>query len=58
MIYECEQCDGSGWIKGQRCPCREEDDKAEERRSRIRLVSSGRPVDEPLGAGQGESTTR
>jgi hypothetical protein len=32
----CEQCDGTGWVKGHRCPCREEDDTAEERRRQMK----------------------
>jgi hypothetical protein len=40
MILECEQCDGTGECKpGVRCPCREEDDEARERRSRMGVVT-------------------
>lgn len=40
-IIVCEQCNGTGWIKrGQRCPCREEDDEAERRRKKIKLIYS------------------
>lgn len=38
---KCEQCDGTGWAKGQRCGCREEDDEALERRKKIRLIRPG-----------------
>lgn len=39
MITVCEQCDGTGLLKGGiRCGCREEDDEAEERRSRMGIV--------------------
>lgn len=39
-IYVCEQCDGTGQLPGgQRCPCRDEDDLADERRKQMRLVT-------------------
>lgn len=38
MVIECEQCDGDGWVAGQRCPCREEDDEAELRRRKMGIV--------------------
>ena len=48
-IYECEQCDGTGTLKdGSRCPCREEDDDADQRRSQMGLVGSGLTKDELL----------
>src|SRR5215472_4103629 len=38
-IYVCEQCDGTGYLKGgQRCPCREEDDEAAERRRKMQVI--------------------
>ena len=38
-IYECEQCDGTGTLRGgSRCPCREEDAAAEKLRSRMGVV--------------------
>lgn len=41
MIIVCEQCNGTGYLpKGQRCPCREEDDEAQRRRERMKLVYS------------------
>lgn len=43
MIYECEQCKGTGYLpKGQRCPCREEDDKAEVLRKGMRVISGSK----------------
>lgn len=57
MIYECEQCNGTGYLEiemqvdrksgfmkrqRERCPCREEDDAALERRKQMRAVSSNR----------------
>lgn len=37
-VYVCEQCHGTGQLpQGQRCPCREEDDTAAERRAGMRL---------------------
>ena len=37
-VYVCEQCNGTGQLpQGQRCPCREEDDTAAERRAGMRL---------------------
>ena len=44
----CEQCDGTGQCKpGMRCPCREEDDAAEERRSRMGIVAGCSGSQEP-----------
>jgi len=38
MILDCEQCNGTGECKpGIRCPCREEDDEAGERRKQMSL---------------------
>ena len=40
MIYDCEQCHGTGQLTGgQRCPCREEDDTAAARRKQMGLAS-------------------
>ena len=34
----CEQCNGTGECKpGIRCPCREEDDEADQRRKQMRI---------------------
>lgn len=38
MIYDCEQCNGTGWAKGQRCPCREEEDRAAVQRRYLHVV--------------------
>ncbi|SRR5579862_478463 len=38
MLIECDQCDGTGWAGGHRCPCREEDDEAEQRRRKMGIV--------------------
>jgi hypothetical protein len=34
-VTYCDQCDGTGWIKGTRCGCHEEDDAAQERRKQM-----------------------
>jgi hypothetical protein len=39
-VYVCELCDGAGWVNNTRCPCREEDDEARERRLRMGIVRS------------------
>lgn len=42
-MIQCEQCNGTGQLRGgQRCPCREEDDEASERRERMGVVK--RPI--------------
>jgi hypothetical protein len=47
MNLVCEQCEGSGYLPGgQRCPCREEDDTADQRRKQIRAVPRY-PADPP-----------
>lgn len=39
MMIECDQCNGTGQLRGgQRCPCREEDDEAGTRRKRMGVV--------------------
>jgi hypothetical protein len=38
MRIDCDQCGGSGNANGHRCPCREEDDKAQALRSRMAIV--------------------
>ena len=38
MKLDCDQCHGTGTAGGHRCPCREEDDKAQALRSRMRIV--------------------
>ena len=38
MRLECDQCNGTGTANGHRCPCREEDDKAQALRSRMGIV--------------------
>lgn len=39
MTIVCEQCDGTGRLpKGERCPCREEDDAADERRKQMGIT--------------------
>jgi hypothetical protein len=39
VILVCEQCNGSGECKpGIRCPCREEDDEAMQRRSQMTVT--------------------
>jgi hypothetical protein len=44
MILVCEQCDGTGYLpKGERCPCREEDDTADERRKQMGVVKREKP---------------
>jgi hypothetical protein len=38
MIIDCDQCHGTGQLRGgQRCPCREEDDTASERRKQMAI---------------------
>jgi hypothetical protein len=49
-VLDCEQCSGTGECKpGVRCPCREEDDTAVERRKQIQVARKcfwcgGQPV--------------
>ena len=38
MRIDCDQCGGSGNAGGHRCPCREEDDRAQAMRSRMTIV--------------------
>jgi hypothetical protein len=39
MMIECELCHGHGHLpNGERCPCREEDDDAREKRSRMGII--------------------
>ena len=49
-MIDCDQCGGSGDANGHRCPCREEDDKAQAMRSRMRIVRKP-PTAAPVGAG-------
>ena len=43
-LIECDQCDGTGWINGTRCGCREDDDDAQARRKQMGVC----PVDHQL----------
>jgi hypothetical protein len=44
-MIECDQCNGTGQLKGgQRCPCREEDDEAGTRRERMGIVKKPRAI--------------
>jgi hypothetical protein len=49
-IYVCELCGGAGWVNNTRCPCREEDDEARERRQRMGIVRT--PRDDPGATGE------
>ena len=49
-MIECDQCGGSGMANGHRCPCREEDDKAQALRSRMGIVRKP-PTAAPADAG-------
>jgi len=35
ILIDCDQCDGTGWTKGIRCGCREDDDDAQARRQQM-----------------------
>jgi hypothetical protein len=50
MRLECDQCNGTGTANGHRCPCREEDDKAQALRSRMGIVRKP-PTAAPADAG-------
>lgn len=50
MRIDCDQCGGSETANGQRCPCREEDDRAQAMRSRMGIVKKP-PSKAPLDAG-------
>ena len=49
-MLECDQCNGTGTANGYRCPCREEDDKAQALRSRMTIVRKP-PTKAALDAG-------
>ena len=43
----CEQCNGTGWVRGTRCACQEEDDDADDRRAAMGLVDAPERPDGP-----------
>ena len=51
MQIDCDQCGGSGMANGHRCPCREEDDRAQALRSRMGIVRKP-PTAAPADAGR------
>ena len=42
IFIDCDQCDGTGWIKEVRCGCREDDDDAQARRNQMGVVKSSK----------------
>jgi hypothetical protein len=51
MRLDCDQCHGTGTANGHRCPCREEDDRAQALRRRMGIVRKP-PAAIPLDTGR------
>lgn len=50
-IYECEQCNGTGYLPGgQRCPCHDEDDRKKNRPAGFGIVPPRCPYKSPYRA--------